>query len=54
MVDFNDLIIFVDTKIKNNIKDNDYNELVKLIQKIYFYYKFECEQEEFNNIYGSY
>ena len=55
MADFSDLIIFVDTKIKNNIKDNDYNELVKLIQKIYFNYKFiECEQEEYNDVYGSY
>ena len=55
-----ELLSFVDIKIKNNVKENDYINLVKIIHKIYLknkdqYEKHDSDDEnDDNDIYGSY
>lgn len=54
-----ELLSFVDSRIKNNVKENDYINLVKIIHKIYLKNKelpdqSEDEDEEYNDVYGSY
>jgi len=53
-----ELLSFVDTRIKNNVKENDYINLVKIIQKIYLKNKELTDQsedeEDYNDVYGSY
>ena len=54
------LLSFVDLKIKNNVKENDYLNLVKIIHKIYLKNKEQDEkddnndEDDYNDIYGSY
>ena len=55
-----ELLSFVDIKIKNNVKENDYINLVKIIHKIYLKNKDQYEKDDSddedvdNDIYGSY
>jgi len=59
-----ELLSFVDIKIKNNVKENDYINLVKIIHKIYLKNKDQYEKDVSddenndedvdNDIYGSY
>ena len=53
-----ELLSFVDIKIKNNVKENDYINLVKIIHKIYLKNKEQEDQSDEedvdNDIYGSY
>jgi hypothetical protein len=54
-----ELLSFVDIKIKNNVKENDYINLVKIIHKIYLKNKDQYENDsddenDDNDIYGSY
>jgi len=55
-----ELLSFVDLKIKNNVKENDYINLVKIIHKIYLKNKDQYEKDDSddedvdNDIYGSY
>ena len=55
-----ELLSFVDLKIKNNVKENDYINLVKIIHKIYLKNKLQDEKDDSddenddNDIYGSY
>ena len=54
------LLSFVDLKIKNNVKENDYLNLVKIIHKIYLKNKEQDkkddnnDEDDYNDIYGSY
>jgi len=53
-----ELLSFVDLKIKNNVKENDYINLVKIIHKIYVKNKeqeaISDDENDDNDIYGSY
>ena len=53
-----ELLSFVDTRIKNNVKENDYINLVKIIHKIYVKNKeqeaISDDENDDNDIYGSY
>ena len=54
-----ELLSFVDLKIKNNVKENDYLNLVKIIHKIYLKNKDQDEknsdeEDDYNDVYGSY
>jgi hypothetical protein len=55
-----ELLSYVDLKIKNNVKENDYLNLVKIIHKIYLKNKEQDEkddnndEDDYNDIYGSY
>jgi hypothetical protein len=53
-----ELLSYVDLKIKNNVKENDYLNLVKIIHKIYLKNNElkdqRDEEDDYNDIYGSY
>ena len=55
-----ELLSYVDLKIKNNVKENDYLNLVKIIHKIYLKNKEQDkkddnnDEDDYNDIYGSY
>ena len=58
MIEFTELLHFVECNLKNNIKENDYIILLRLIQKIYLMKKAkqdsDDEDEDYNDVYGSY
>jgi len=62
MIEFSELLNFVECNLKNNIKENDYIILLRLIQKIYLMKKAkqdevshsDDEDEDYNDVYGSY
>jgi hypothetical protein len=58
MIEFTELLNFVECNLKNNIKENDYIILLRLIQKIYLMKKAkqdsDDEDEDYNDVYGSY
>ena len=58
MIEFTELLNFVECNLKNNIKENDYIILLQLIQKIYLMKKAkqdsDDEDEDYNDVYGSY
>jgi len=54
MIEFTELLTFVECRLKNNIKENDYIVLLQLIQKIYLLKEEQDSDEEYNDVYGSY
>lgn len=56
MLEIIQLVELIDSRIKHNIKDGDYLKLMTIISKIYrkLEEEYSSEQEEENDIYGSY
>lgn len=52
MEEFNQLLILIETKIKNNIKEGDYLRLMNIISKIYLLKQGSIESDDDSGDYG--